>query len=136
MPRDDRTGSRALRLVEGSEHQLELASGESEPRCDGAPGRLLRFVNDLDASGRGQTVHLRRLETVLDARDGLAVGVDGGAERARGFGVRVEVEGRRQGPSGGFAQEAVVAEVVVGVGDQDREDDAAEQLLKVASGCG
>jgi hypothetical protein len=46
-------------------------------------------------------------------------------------GVWVHVVGRGEPPAGRFADEAVVAEVVVAVSDQDVEDGAAEELLQV-----
>jgi len=56
--------------------------------------------------------------------------VDGGTQvLGPGFGVRADVERRRQPPGVSvLVEEAVVAQVVVGVGDEDREDDPSPEL--------
>ncbi len=78
-------------------------------------------------------------EVACDAeRDGVVggrvVAVDAERERALRGGVRVEVEGRGEAPAARAEQEAVVAEVVVGVADRDGEDDAPPELRQVLGG--
>ena len=55
--------------------------------------------------------------------------VDGSREAPHVLGVGVHVVGGRQVPSRPATEEAVVPQVVVGIGGQDREDQPADQLL-------
>ena len=76
-------------------------------------------------------------EQRLDPGFGL-MEVDRGVQVAGpGLRIRVQVERRRERPAGGGeSQETVVAQVIVGVRDQDREGDAAPELGQVVAGGG
>ena len=75
---------------------------------------------------------VRDRERKRDARRVIGE-VDGRAQMfGSRFGVRVDVERWRQPPGvAARVEEPVVAQVVVGVGDEDGEDDAAPELVQV-----
>src|ERR1700678_3303517 len=81
-------------------------------------------------------------EILYDIHEGIDAGtsvgeVNGRTELLRaGSRIRIQVKSRRQHPRAGpLVQETMVSEMIIGVGDQDREGYAPPELAQVG-GCG
>jgi hypothetical protein len=111
MPRDDAVDHRALRGVEGIGHVLKSSRM-------GRSSRVTTVRQVAVACSTSSSISLARVRdkryiyAVCRQRSMRALGSPSVSMRVLstlGRRVRVEVEGRRQGPSGWFAREAVVA---------------------------
>ena len=124
-------------MLKGRIHPLDLGGSELEALGDRPPlghggGDLRRdgagFVSTEPETGRGTK---RRVER--SGRVGLVE-----SERMHAglhvHGAGVHVEGGSQPPPLRFMQEGVVAQMVVGVRDQDVEHDPPSELLRVRLG--
>lgn len=115
-------------MFESIGEAVEVGAGHAERTSLILPPRdsLLHLCQHLLRACRGDAEVRQDRHQGIDGRLGADLFRDPGLQLAQPLGERIDVEGRRQQPQATIdVEEAVIDQVIVDVGDEDRKGDPA-----------